>query len=204
MEPISIASVTLASILSSLPSAGEPVSQSVISTHISPEIAGQWEIELQPPASHQALKATSHNRDSDNNDDNTIDLEVISTDENTDQWLLKSASETVIKPSEQSTAVKTKSSCRELYNFGEDNNVWAVSGAEWTYGKYLVTHPEQGLPIIAIKTLYDNNEVDCSGNQVDQTDEALVAYLNYDDKHMQWCSDPEGNECFMKFHRILP
>ncbi|MDO5769881.1 MAG: hypothetical protein Q4P13_10275 [Psychrobacter sp.] len=204
MEPISIASVTLASILSSLPSAGEPVSQSVISTHISPEIAGQWEIELQPPASHQELKATSHNRDSDNNDHNTMDLEVISTDENTDQWLLKSASETVIKPSEQSTAVKTKSSCRELYNFGEDNNVWAVSGAEWTYGKYLVTHPEQGLPIIAIKTLYDNNEVDCSGNQVDQTDEALVAYLNYDDKHMQWCSDPEGNECFMKFHRILP
>ena len=205
MEPISIASVTLASILSSLPSAGEPVSQSVISTHISPAIAGQWEIELQRPSSEQALKATGNTEyASDKNNEDTSALDIISMDENTDQWLLKSSSESVIKPSEQNVTVKTKPNCRELYNFGEDNNVWAVSGAEWTYGKYLVTHPEQGLPIIAIKTLYDNNEVDCSGNQVDQSGEALVAYLNYDDKHMQWCSDPEGEECFMKFHRILP
>ena len=82
--------------------------------------------------------------------------------------------------------------------------MWSVSGKEWTYGRYLVTHREEGLPIIAIKTVYDNNEVDCSGNQVDQTDEALIAFLNHDGNQMQWCADPDGTECFMNFNRVLP
>ncbi|MGP5373351.1 hypothetical protein ACTXLO_09650 [Psychrobacter alimentarius] len=94
--------------------------------------------------------------------------------------------------------------CRELYNFAADNEVWTVSGKELTYGRYLITHREEGLPIIAIKTIYDNNEVDCSGNKIDQTDEALIAFVNHDGNQMQWCADPDGNECFMNFNRILP
>lgn len=176
MEPISIASVTLASILASFPASNEPVSQSVISTHISPAIAGQWEIEL---ADNPDNLSSTGNSIMDN-----PDMEV-----------------TLNTVTNQPTP---QSSCRELYNFGEDNNMWAVSGAEWTYGKYLVTHPEQGLPIIAIRTVYDNNEVDCSGNQVDQSGEALVAYLDHKDNEMKWCTDPEGKECFMKFQRVLP
>lgn len=175
MEPISITSVTLASILASLPAANQPVSQSVISTHISPAIAGQWEIEL--PDDLQSTATSSESiKDS---ADKSLTLTTITTD----------------------SPVK---SCREMYNFGEDNKMWAVSGDEWTYGKYLVTHPEQGLPIIAIKTIYDNNEKDCSGNQVDQSGEALVAYLNHHENQMQWCADPEGVECFMTFQRVLP
>ena len=46
MEPISFASFTLASILASLPANGEVVTKPTITTHISPAIAGQWEIEL--------------------------------------------------------------------------------------------------------------------------------------------------------------
>ena len=46
MEPISFASFTLASILASLPANGEVVSKPTITTHISPAIAGQWEIDL--------------------------------------------------------------------------------------------------------------------------------------------------------------
>ena len=94
--------------------------------------------------------------------------------------------------------------CRELYNFGADNEMWAVSGKERTYGRYLVSHREEGLPVIAIKTVYDNNEVDCSGNQVDQSDEAFIAFLYHDGNQMQWCADPDGTECFMNFHRVLP
>lgn len=174
MEPISLTSITLASILASFPAANEPVSQSVISTHISPAIAGQWEIEL-PEADKSQATGESIKGTQDKN--STLSI--------------------------QTTATNAKT-CRELYNFGEDNKMWAVSGAEWTYGKYLVTHPEQGLPIIAIKTIYDNNEMDCSGNQVDQSGEAIVAYLDHKDNHMQWCADPDGHECFMKFQRVLP
>ena len=79
-----------------------------------------------------------------------------------------------------------------------------VSGDEWTYGQYLVSHHEGGLPVIAISTIHDNNEVDCSGNQVDQTGESLIAFLDHNGSQMQWCADPEGQECFMKFHRVLP
>ena len=47
MEPIfSFASISLASILASLPAGNESTSASNITTHISPAIAGQWEIEL--------------------------------------------------------------------------------------------------------------------------------------------------------------
>lgn len=207
MEPTSITAVTLASILSSLSASDAPVSKSVISTHISPAIAGQWEIELdnaaafsdaasamigaaEPQASLSSLRDTQ-----------SLEYGVIERDKVAANESLLQAQTSTINSDLQSTAQKV---CRERYNFGADNNVWAVSGDEWTYGKYLVTHPEQGLPIIAIKTIYDNNEVDCSGNQIDQTGEAIVAYLNHQGNQMQWCADTEGEECFMTFHRILP
>lgn len=206
MEPISFASFTLASILASLPANGEVVTKPTITTHISPAIAGQWEIELDSSITMtkdaQARQAARKERLASANSEPKIkegaaggiltqsEERILQTEPNTDQKLLAST---------------TKSNqCRELYNFGADNEMWAVSGKEWTYGRYLVTHREEGLPIIALKTVYDNNEVDCSGNQIDQTDEALIAFLYHDGNQMQWCADPEGNECFMNFHRILP
>ncbi|MGP5645292.1 hypothetical protein [Psychrobacter celer] len=206
MEPISFASFTLASILASLPANGEVVTKPTITTHISPAIAGQWEIDLDSSITMtkdaQARQAARKERLASANSEPKIkegaaggiltqsEERILQTEPNTDQNLLAST---------------TKSNqCRELYNFGADNEMWAVSGKEWTYGRYLVTHREEGLPIIALKTVYDNNEVDCSGNQIDQTDEALIAFLYHDGNQMQWCADPEGNECFMNFHRILP
>lgn len=206
MEPISFASFTLASILASLPANGEVVTKPTITTHISPAIAGQWEIELDSSITMtkdaQARQAARKERLASANSEPKIkegaaggiltqsEERILQTEPNTDQNLLAST---------------TKSNqCRELYNFGADNEMWAVSGKEWTYGRYLVTHREEGLPIIALKTVYDNNEVDCSGNQIDQTDEALIAFLYHDGNQMQWCADPEGKECFMNFHRILP
>ncbi|MGP5494882.1 hypothetical protein ACTXPO_08855 [Psychrobacter celer] len=207
MEPISFASFTLASILASLPANGEVVTKPTITTHISPAIAGQWEIDLDSSITMtkdaQARQAARKERLASANSEPKIkegaaaggiltqsEERILQNEPNTDQNLLASTAKS--------------NQCRELYNFGADNEMWAVSGKEWTYGRYLVTHREEGLPIIALKTVYDNNEVDCSGNQIDQTDEALIAFLYHDGNQMQWCADPEGNECFMNFHRILP
>ena len=204
MEPISFASFSLAAILASLPVNGEVVDKPTITTHISPAIAGQWEIDLnsnitmtkEAEARQAALK---DNKDIKTNEPKVDagaglltqdDKRSINIQSNTNKKLMAAAAQS--------------SQCRELYNFAADNEMWSVSGKEWTYGRYLVTHREEGLPIIAIKTVYDNNEVDCSGNQVDQTDEALIAFLNYDGNQMQWCADPDGTECFMNFNRILP
>lgn len=206
MEPISFASFTLAAVLASLPANSEPVSQSVITTHISPAIAGQWEIDLDSDVT-MTKEAAAKQAVSDNVQDIESNEPEITAEAS--DGILGQSERRVFKvaPNTATNAnigSKKSTQCRELYNFGADNEMWAVSGKEWTYGRYLVTHREEGLPIIAIRTIYDNNEVDCSGNQIDQTDEALIAYLNHDGNKMQWCADPDGKECFMNFHRVLP
>ena len=205
MEPISFASFTLASILASLPVNGEAVSKPTVTTHISPAIAGQWEIDLdsgitmtkEAEAKQAAPKLLA----------GKIDEPKVSAD--AEGGVLTQHEKRIVKVQPRNsknllTATAKSTQCREIYNFAADNEMWAVSGKEWTYGRYLVTHRDEGLPIIALKTVYDNNEVDCSGNQVDQTGEALIAFLNHEGNKMQWCADPEGTECFMNFTRILP
>lgn len=204
MEPLSFASFSLAAILASLPVNGEAVSKPTITTHISPAIAGQWEIDLnssitmtkEAEARQAALKDESQIKSNEPKVDAGAGLltqnekRLINIQTDTSKKLIASA--------------KKSAQCRELYNFAADNEMWSVSGKEWTYGRYLITHREEGLPIIAIKTVYDNNEVDCSGSQIDQSNEALIAFLNHDGNQMQWCADPDGKECFMNFNRILP
>ncbi|GAF52273.1 hypothetical protein [Psychrobacter sp. JCM 18900] len=211
MEPISFASFTLASILASLPANGEAITKPTITTHISPAIAGQWEIDLDSSAHFtQAMmtKEAEANQSVSNSarQPSSVEPKVIT---GMDGGVLTQSEERVlnIQPTTSKNllaSVGQSDQCRELYNFSADNEMWSVSGKEWTYGRYLVTHREEGLPVIAIKTVYDNNEVDCSGNQIDQTDEALIAFINHDGNQMQWCADPDGNECFMNFNRVLP
>lgn len=203
MEPISFASFSLASILASLPVNGEAVSKPTVTTHISSAIAGQWEIDLDSGITMtkdaQAKQAASKM------ELGKIDEPKVGT--GAEGGVLTQNEKRIVKvqPTSSKNLLTAKSTqCREIYNFAADNEMWAVSGKEWTYGRYLVTHRDEGLPIIALKTIYDNNEVDCSGNQVDQTGEALIAFLNHEGNKMQWCADPEGTECFMNFTRILP
>ena len=210
MEPISFASFTLASILASIPANGEAITKPTITTHISPAIAGQWEIDLDSSAhSTQAMmtkEAEANQSANTAQQSSNVEPKVIT---GMDGGVLTQSEERVlnIQPATSKNllaSVGKSNQCRELYNFGADNEMWSVSGKEWTYGRYLVTHREEGLPVIAIKTVYDNNEVDCSGNQIDQTDEALIAFINHNGNQMQWCADPDGNECFMNFNRVLP
>lgn len=205
MEPISFASFTLASILASLPANGEAVSKPTITTHISPAIAGQWEIDLdsgttmtKEAEARQAASKLQGGKISEPKVSAGAEGGVLSQNEKRVVNIQPSSNKKML-----ASAAKSNQ-CREIYNFAADNEMWAVSGKEWTYGRYLVTHRDEGLPIIALKTVYDNNEVDCSGNQIDQTGEALIAFLNHDGNKMQWCADPDGTECFMNFNRILP
>ncbi|MBH0006028.1 hypothetical protein [Psychrobacter sp. SWN149] len=211
MEPLSFASFSLASILASLPVNGGVTTQPTITTHISPAIVGQWEIDLD---SNITMTKEAKARQAALSDVQTSKLIESSNEEpaieaGTDGGILTQSEARVlnIQPTTSKNliaSVNKSNQCRELYNFGADNEMRASSGKEWTYGRYLVTHREEGLPIIAIKTVYDNNEIDCSGNQIDQTDEALIAFLYHDGNQMQWCADPDGNECFMSFNRVLP
>lgn len=219
MEPLSLASFTLAGILSTFPTAGEQVSQAVITTHISPAIAGQWEIDLertqamservakiakaaekQELSASKALGGESINQVA----EGIVDSSELRIVKPTPDGMLISDSAKIIASQNIKAASLRNNQCRELYNFGADNEMLAVSGKELTYGRYLITHREEGLPIIAMKTTYDNNQPDCSGNQVDQTDDALIAFLKHDGNNMQWCADSEGEECFMDFNRVLP
>ncbi|MGP4863446.1 hypothetical protein ACTXGK_04540 [Psychrobacter sp. T6-5] len=206
MEPISFASFTLASILASLPVNGETVTEPTITTHISPAIAGQWEIDLNSSITMTKDAKAQQAESSNSLQKNSAEPKVVA---DMDGGIITQSEARIlnIKPTTSKdlmASVNKSNQCRELYNFGADNEMWAVSGKEWTYGRYLVTHREEGLPVIAIKTVYDNNEVDCSGNQIDQTDEALIAFLYHDGNQMQWCADPDGTECFMTFNRVLP
>lgn len=206
MEPLSIASFTLASVFASLPTTGEQVSQSVITTHISPAIAGQWEIDLDSVNTMSMKSPDSSKLSIESGEPKVIAGAADGVLDQSERRIINIVP-SAIKPNlnqDLSASATKPAECRELYNFAADNEMWAVSGKEWTYGRYLVTHREEGLPIIAIKTVYDNNEMDCSGNQIDQTDETLIAFLNHDGNKMQWCADSEGAECFMNFHRILP
>ena len=207
MEPISFASFSLAALLASLPANGEVISKPTITTHISPAIAGQWEIDLDSEitmtkeAEARQAAALVDGQNVDRDEPRIVagsEGGILTQDEQRALNIQSNPNKDLI------ASTKVSNQCRELYNFAADNEVWTVSGKELTYGRYLITHREEGLPIIAIKTIYDNNEVDCSGTKIDQTDEALIAFLNHDCNQMKCCADPDGNECFMNFNRILP
>ncbi len=225
MEPISFASFTLAGILSTFAATGEQASQAVITTHISPAIAGQWQVDLERTEvmsnrlaeiaradeelefnqselknvdDELAVTATSIDGVLEQNERHSISIEALSSGDT-----VSDSDQSVVARSIRAAAIRNNQ-CRELYNFATDNEMRAVSGKETTFGRYIVTHREEGLPIIAMKTTYDNNEPDCSGNQIDQTGDALVAFLKHDGNNMQWCADSEGVECFMDFYKVLP
>lgn len=98
----------------------------------------------------------------------------------------------------------SQASCQERYNFGRNQQFIGQSGGEMTYGKYLFSNTSNGLPAIAIQTVYDNNLVDCSGNQIDQAGDMLVAYVKYEGNVMHWCRDDAGKQCSMTLFRVLP
>lgn len=102
-----------------------------------------------------------------------------------------------------------ENTCQERYNFAADGQLNTTSGAELTMGEYAFFYAEESdLPVLIANTVYDNNGVDCSGNQVDQAQTSMTVFVKLDNKHsptlMEWCSDPEGQHCGAMLRRILP
>lgn len=98
--------------------------------------------------------------------------------------------------------------CHEQYNFGQDGNLTTVSGVEKTYGYYRYRIQEEGLPVLAVKTVYDNNAPDCSNTQIDQSGQTFATFVSLDSRdnptRMYWCDDGQGKNCTTTLKRILP
>ncbi len=211
METFALIPVTIASILGAFTGGGSTVEEAVINTHISPEIAGLWEIDLSQAQTIHPVPAIANRAG--NSEVDSSDSRKLTANYELD--LAKATTPAAINVDPvtihttrtiQLTKQKATNVCYERYNFGADNKVVTSSGAEWTVGEYIYQHADEGLPVLAINTLYDNNEVDCSGQRIDQTGEAMLAYVDYqaDTNKMRWCADEAGRQCFITLHRLLP
>lgn len=219
MELLSFIPMTLASVLASFSTGSATVEEAVISTHVSPEIAGVWELDLTATPDLALLNPTIKSQGSQGNArDEDLENLVLAIQESSrianEAEQAADEAEATSNPQDSDLDDKIEeiksavhdTQCRERYNFGPDNVVLTTSGEEWTYGKYVYHHQEEGLPIIAITTTYDNNKPDCSGMQVDQKGEAIIAYVDYqpEKNQMRWCIDGEANNCFLTFRQLLP
>lgn len=221
MESLSFIPMTLASVLASFSADNANIEEAVISTHVSPEIAGLWELDLQakPDFALSSSKMKTGNNKG-NAKDEVLENLILAIEESrrlafeaetaadeADKMMTASVEDTASTTANESNlSAQTANQCRERYNFGADNVVLTTSGDEWTYGKYVYHHQEEGLPIIAISTVYDNNEPDCSGMQINQKGEAMMAYVDYqpEKNKMRWCIDNEAQNCFLTFKQLLP
>ncbi len=98
--------------------------------------------------------------------------------------------------------------CVEYYNFRGMNEVVVKSGKEWSYGMYDYQPSEdhnERLPALILQIKYDNNEIDCSGQQVDQTGEVSQYFVKWSNPHtIDFCANEKGEKCFATLRRVLP
>lgn len=105
-------------------------------------------------------------------------------------------------------AIPNNSSCVEFYNFRNANEVAINSGKEWSYAEYDYQpslDPEQKLSALVMQIRFDNNQVDCSGHQQDQTDETARYFVKWiNPNHIQFCATEKGQQCVANLRRVLP
>lgn len=98
--------------------------------------------------------------------------------------------------------------CVEYYNFKSKNQLVVKSGDEWSTGIYDYQPPQDPsvqLPALILQIKYDNNEVDCSGQQVDQTGEISQYYVQWKSPTViNFCTTDKAEECFATLYRVLP
>ncbi len=146
----------------------------------------------------------------------------------TSPWLMatenKSASDTTIKSAEipNTFTVNTRpeivglwgmeipknKKCIEYYNFKSNNSVIIKSGEEWTSGLYdyqPAQNPAEQIPALILQVRYDNNEKDCSGNQVDQSGEVSQYFVQWKNPYtINFCANEKAEQCFAVLRRVLP
>ena len=101
-------------------------------------------------------------------------------------------------------------SCIEYYNFKENGEFIVKSAGEWSWGKYVYQLPEMEamattLPQLTLGILYDSNDMDCSGNQINQTGEVQQEYVKWiSPSHIKFCATADGQQCPLELHKVLP
>ncbi|CAG68576.1 MULTISPECIES: hypothetical protein [Acinetobacter] len=98
--------------------------------------------------------------------------------------------------------------CVEYYNFRNANEVFVKSGQEWSYGVYdYQPSPDKNeqLSALIMQIKYDNNEVDCSGQKVDQSGEVSQYFVHWKNANtIDFCANEKGQQCFATLRRVLP
>ncbi|MEO9278284.1 MULTISPECIES: hypothetical protein [Acinetobacter] len=98
--------------------------------------------------------------------------------------------------------------CVEYYNFRSSNDVVIKSGEEWSYGIYEYQpsdDPKEQLSALVMQIKFDNNKVDCSGQQQDQTGDVSQYFVQWKNDHtINFCSTAKGEQCFATLRRMLP
>ena len=99
--------------------------------------------------------------------------------------------------------------CVEYYNFRGSNEVIVNSGKEWSAGLYdYQPSPDntmEKLPALVMQIKYENNEKDCSGNQVDQSGEISQYYVRWQNTNtLNFCASEKADQCFATLRRVLP
>lgn len=100
-----------------------------------------------------------------------------------------------------------KNKCIEYYNFKTNGKVVVNSASEWSTGiyQYQPSDDNKNIGALALQIKYDNNQKDCSGQQINQAGEVSQYFVHWQDPNtIQFCDSPEANNCFIGLKRILP
>ena len=100
-------------------------------------------------------------------------------------------------------------SCVEFYNFRGNNEVVVNSAKEWSAGLFdYQPSPDNTLeksPVLIMQIKYENNERDCSGNQVNQSGEISQYYVRWKSPNViNFCASEQEDKCFATLKRVLP
>lgn len=97
--------------------------------------------------------------------------------------------------------------CKEFYNFKENNAVVVNSAAEWSTGmyEYQPSVEDNKIGALAIQMKFDNNQKDCSGEAIQQSGELSQYYVRWQDpNNIQFCSSADPKQCPVALKRLLP
>ena len=102
-----------------------------------------------------------------------------------------------------------KNQCTEYYNFRGDNEVVINSAKEWSTGIYdyrpSPDNTRSVLPVLIMQVVYDNNELDCSGQQEDQSKEISQFFVKWNTPNsIEFCLTEKGEQCLVSLNRVLP
>ena len=104
--------------------------------------------------------------------------------------------------------IPTNKKCTEYYNFRGNNEVIVNSAKEWSTGLYDYqpsTETKEKSPALLMQIKYENNEMDCSGRQEDQSGEVSQYFVRWKDQNtINFCATDGVDKCFAVLHRVQP